>query len=84
MNKSEYESEARKRYKKRGLHVDPRNPRQVFQNELSHKLIPSLGDYLLALAAGICAGIALMLNASPLWVLTAALIPFCGLAAFFL
>ncbi len=78
MNKTEYESEARKRYKKRGLHVDPKNTRQVFQNELSHKLIPSLGDYLMALAAGICAGAALMLNAAPLWALAAALIPFCG------
>ena len=78
MNTTEYESEARKRYRKRGLHVEPRNTRQVFQNELSHKLIPSLGDYVLALAAGICAGTALMMNATPLWALAAALIPFCG------
>ena len=78
MNKTEYESEARRRYKKRGLHVEPKNTRQVFQNELSHKLIPSMGDYLLALAAGICAGTALMMNAGPLWALAAALIPFCG------
>ena len=78
MNTEKYESEARKRYKKRGLYEDPKGERQIFQNELSHKLIPSLGDYLLALAAGICAGIALMLNADPLWILSAALIPFCG------
>ena len=78
MNNKEYESEARKRYKKRGLYEDPKGDRQIFQNELSHKLIPSLGDYLLALAAGICAGMALMLNADPMWILSAALIPFCG------
>ena len=78
MNTNEYESEARKRYKKRGLHIEPKNPRQIFQNELSHKLIPSLDDYLFALLAGLCAGAALMLNASPLWILTAALIPFAG------
>ena len=78
MNKNEYDSEARRRYKKRGLHIEPKSPRQVFQNELSHKLIPSLGDYLFALLAGICAGTALMLNAVPLWVLAEALIPFAG------
>lgn len=78
MNTNEYESEARKRYKKRGLHIEPKNPRQIFQNELSHKLIPSLDDYLFALLAGLCGGAALMLNASPLWILTAALIPFAG------
>ncbi len=78
MNTNEYESEARKRYKKRGLYEDPKGERQIFQNELSHKLIPSLGDYLLAFAAGICAGVALMLNSNPLWILSAALIPFCG------
>ena len=78
MNTIEYESEARRRYKQRGLHVEPKNPRQVFQNELSHKMIPSLGDYIFALLAGVCAGTALMLNASPLWILAAALIPFCG------
>ena len=78
MNTNEYESEARKRYKRRGLHVDPKNARQVFQNELSHRLIPSLGDYVFALLAGICAGAALMMNAAPLWILAAALIPFCG------
>lgn len=78
MNTNEYQSEARKRYKKRGLYADPKGERQVFQNELSHKLIPSLGDYLLVLAAGFCAGTALMLNANPLWILAAALIPFCG------
>lgn len=75
---NEYESEARKRYKKRGLHPEPKNNRQLFQNELSHRLIPSLGYYLLALLSGACAGAALMLNASPLWILAAALIPFCG------
>lgn len=78
MNTNEYESEARKRYKKRGLYTDPKGERQQFQNELSHKLIPSMGDYLLALAAGICSGAALMLNLNPLWILTAALMPFCG------
>ena len=75
---NEYESEARRRYKKRGLHIEPKNPRQVFQNKLSHKLIPSLGDYGFGLLSGVCAGIALMMNASPLWILAAALIPFCG------
>lgn len=78
MNTTEYESEARKRYKKRGLYADPKDNRQIFQNELSHKLIPSLGDYLLAFLAGGCAGAALMLSADPLWILAAALIPFCG------
>ena len=78
MNTKEYESEARRRYEKRGLHIEPKNPRQVFQNKLSHKLIPSLGDYGFGLLSGICAGIALMMNASPLWILAAALIPFCG------
>ena len=78
MNTNEYESEARRRYKKRGLYTEPKDSRQVFQNELSHKLIPSLGDYILALLAGACAGAALMLNANPLWILSAALIPFCG------
>ena len=78
MNTSEYESEARRRYKKRGLYSEPKDNRQIFQNELSHKLIPSLGDYLLAFLAGGCAGAALMLNANPLWILAAALIPFCG------
>ena len=78
MNTNEYESEARKRYKKRGLYSEPKNKRQIFQNELSHKLIPSMGDYILAFAAGACAGAALMLNANPLWILSAALIPFCG------
>ena len=78
MNTNEYESEARRRYKKRGLYSDPKDNRQIFQNELSHKLIPSLGDYILALAAGACAGAALMLEANPLWILAAALIPFCG------
>lgn len=78
MNRNEYESEARKRYKKRGLYSNPQGDKQIFQNELSHKLIPSMGDYLLAFAAGICAGMALMLNVDPLWVLAAALIPFCG------
>ena len=78
MNTKEYESEARRRYKKRGLHIEPKNTRQVFQNELSHKVIPSLGDYGFGLLSGICAGTALMLNASPLWILAAALIPFCG------
>ena len=78
MNTNEYESEARRRYRKRGLHIEPKNTRQVFQNELSHKLIPSLGDYGFGLLSGICAGIALMMNASPLWILAAALIPFCG------
>ena len=81
MNTTEYESEARRRYRRRGLYENPRDQRQVYQNELSHKLIPSMEDYLLAFAAGICGGAALMLNAAPLWVLTAALIPFCG--AFF-
>ena len=56
MNTNEYESEARRRYKKRGLYTEPKDSRQVFQNELSHKLIPSLGDYILALLAGACAG----------------------------
>ncbi len=78
MNTNEYESEARKRYKKRGLYEEPQNQRQIFQNELSHKLIPSMGDYLLALIAGLCAGTALMLGADALWIFTAALIPFCG------
>ena len=78
MNTNEYESEARKRYKKRGIHQEPRSNRQVFQNELSHRLVPSLGYYLLALASGACAGAALMLNAQPLWILAAALIPLSG------
>lgn len=78
MNTVDYESEARRRYKKRGLYTEPKDTRQIFQNELSHKLIPSLGDYLLAFLAGACAGTALMLNANPLWILAAALIPFCG------
>ena len=78
MNTHETESEARRRYKKRGLHSDPKNARQKFQNEISHRLIPSLGDYIIALFAGICAGFALMLDASPLWILAAAMIPFCG------
>ena len=78
MNTTEYESEARKRYKKRGLYTNPQSEKQIFQNELSHKLIPSSGDFLLALAAGFCAGAALMLQADPLWILAAALIPFGG------
>jgi len=78
MNTTEYESEARKRYRKRGLYEDPQGERQIFQNELSHKLIPSLGDYIFAILAGICGGAALMLNAEPLWIFTAALLPFCG------
>ena len=78
MNTNEYESEARKRYKKRGLYEEPQTQRQIYQNELSHKLIPSMGDYLLALIAGLCAGAALMLKADALWIFTAALIPFCG------
>ncbi|MBR6089773.1 MAG: SH3 domain-containing protein [Anaerolineaceae bacterium] len=78
MNTNEYDSAARKRYKKRGLYTDPQGSRQIFLNELSHRLIPSLGDFLLALLAGICSGAALMLNANPLWILAAALLPFCG------
>lgn len=78
MNTNEFESEARKRYKKRGLYEEPQTQRQIYQNELSHKLIPSMGDYLLALVAGLCAGAALMLNADALWIFAAALIPFCG------
>ncbi len=78
MNTNEYESEARKRYKKRGLYEEPQTQRQIYQNVLSHKLIPSMGDYLLALIAGLCSGAALMLNANALWIFAAALIPFCG------
>ena len=78
MNTNENESEARRRYRSRGLHSDPKNTREKFQNEISHRLIPSLGDYILALFAGICAGAALMLDAAPLWFPAAALIPFCG------
>ena len=66
MNTNENESEARRRYKRRGLHTEPKNTRQRFQNDISHRLIPSLGDYIFAFFAGICAGTALMLNAVPL------------------
>ena len=42
MNTNENESEARRRYKRRGLHTEPKNTRQRFQNDISHRLIPSM------------------------------------------
>lgn len=78
MSDNESESEARRRYKRRGIHSDPKTPREIFQNNLAHKLTPSLGYFFLTLAAGAVSGIALMKDIKPLFVLVFALIPFFG------
>lgn len=78
MNRADSESAARKRYKNRGLYPEPKTDRELFLNDLSHRLIPSFSYYVSSLLAGICCGLALLLNAKPLFILAAALIPFCG------
>lgn len=78
MNTSDYESAARKRYNSRGLYAEPKTPRQVSQNKLSHILIPSLSFYIYSLIAGGIAAAALMLNTASLRLLALAFIPFCG------
>lgn len=72
----EANSAARKRYNKRGLYPNPQTPRETFLRELSHRLVPSFDYYIFALLSGICGGAALMLNAYPLLILAAALLPF--------
>ena len=78
METTERESAARMRYKKRGIFENPKNAREVYQNEISHSLNPSLGYFIFALISGAVCGMALMLDLKPLFILAAALIPFFG------
>lgn len=78
MNGTENENKARARYLKRGIYSNPDNSRKIYLNDLAHKLIPSLGYYILLIIAGITCGLAFLYHSKALLVLTLAILPFMG------
>ena len=78
MNGIENENKARARYLKRGIYSNPDNSRKIYLNDLAHKLIPSLGYYILLIIAGITCGLAFLYHSKALLVLTLAILPFMG------
>jgi len=78
VNGTENENKARARYLKRGIYSNPDNSRKIYLNDLAHKLIPSLGYYILLIIAGITCGLAFLYHSKALLILTLAILPFMG------